>query len=224
MRILVIEDNLKLANFIRKGLKEQQYQVDTAATGEEALTATTTHSYDLIILDLMLPGMSGLEFLQVLRSKKVGTPVLILTAKDSIDDRVKGLDVGADDYMVKPFAFAELLARVRSLLRRMDTAKPGVLTVGDLVLNPVSRDVKRGDKAIVVSGKEYALLEYFMRNANRVLTRTMIAESVWDRDFAAFSNVIDVFVNLLRNKIDRDAEVKLIHTIRGVGYMMREPS
>jgi DNA-binding response OmpR family regulator len=224
MRILIVEDNLKLANFIRKGLKEQQYQVDAAADAEEALPLTAGHVYDLIILDLMLPGMSGLEFLQILRSKRVDTPVLILTAKDTVDDRVKGLDVGADDYMVKPFAFAELLARVRSLLRRVEASKPGVLTVGDLVLNPVNRDVRRGDKSIVLSAKEYALLEYFMRNVGKVLTRTMIAEGVWDRNFATFSNVIDVFVNLLRNKIDRDAEVKLVHTIRGVGYMMREPS
>ncbi len=223
MRILVVEDNLKLANFVRKGLKEQQYAVDTCVTGEEALQMLTAQPYDLLILDLMLPGMSGLEVLQVLRSKKISLPVLILTAKDAIEDRVKGLDAGADDYMVKPFAFAELLARIRSLSRRTDTGKGGALVVGDLTLDPVTREVKRGDKAITLSGKEYALLEYFMRNVGKVLTRTMIAEHVWDRNFATFSNVIDVFVNFLRNKVDRENEVKLIQTVRGVGYMMKEP-
>lgn len=223
MHILVVEDNLKLANFICKGLKEQQYTADTCATAEEAIEMLEQQAYDLLILDLMLPGMSGLELLQVMRSKKISIPVLILTAKDAIEDRVRGLDAGADDYMVKPFALAELLARVRSLLRRAEAVKPGDLVVGDLTLNPVTREVKRGNKPITLSGKEYALLEYFMRNVNKVLTRSMIAEHVWDRNFATFSNVIDVFVNYLRNKIDRESDVKLIHTVRGVGYMMKEP-
>jgi len=224
MQILVVEDNLKLANFIRKGLKEQQYAVDTCVSGEEALQMIATQPYDLVVLDLMLPGMNGLEVVQVVRSKKNFMPILILTAKDAIEDRVKGLDAGADDYMVKPFAFVELLARVRSLLRRTEGAKPGVLIVADLTLDPVTREVKRGGKVINLSGKEYALLEFFMKNSGKVLTRTMIAEHVWDRNFASFSNVIDVFVNFLRNKIDRESDVKLIHTVRGVGYMMKEPS
>ena len=224
MRILVVEDNLKLANFIRKGLKEQQYVVDACVTGEEALQKLGTQPCDLLILDLMLPGMNGLEVVQVLRSRKDLMPVLILTAKDAIEDRVKGLDAGADDYMVKPFAFVELLARVRSLLRRTEGAKPGALAVSDLVLDPVTREVKRGGKPVGLSGKEFALLEFFMKNIGKVLTRTMIAEHVWDRNFASFSNVIDVFVNFLRNKIDRENDVKLIHTVRGVGYTMKEPT
>ena len=224
MRILVVEDNLKLANFIRKGLKEQQYVVDACVTGEEALQMLGTQPCDLLILDLMLPGMNGLEVVQVLRSRKDLMPVLILTAKDAIEDRVKGLDAGADDYMVKPFAFVELLARVRSLLRRTEGAKPGALAVSDLVLDPVTREVKRGGKPVGLSGKEFALLEFFMKNIGKVLTRTMIAEHVWDRNFASFSNVIDVFVNFLRNKIDRENDVKLIHTVRGVGYTMKEPT
>jgi heavy metal response regulator len=224
MRILVVEDNLKLASFIRKGLKEQQYAVETCVSGEEALQMIGAQPYDLLILDLMLPGMNGLEVIQVLRSRKDLMPVLILTAKDAIEDRVKGLDSGADDYMVKPFAFVELLARVRSLLRRTEGAKSGALTVADLTLDPVTREVKRGNKVIGLSGKEYALLEFFMKNTGKVLTRTMIAEHVWDRNFASFSNVIDVFVNFLRNKIDRESELKLIHTVRGVGYIMKEPT
>ena len=224
MRILVVEDNLKLASFIRKGLKEQQYAVETCVSGEEALQMIGAQPYDLLILDLMLPGMNGLEVIQVMRSRKDLMPVLILTAKDAIEDRVKGLDSGADDYMVKPFAFVELLARVRSLLRRTEGAKAGGLTVADLTLDPVTREVKRGGKVISLSGKEYALLEFFMKNTGKVLTRTMIAEHVWDRNFASFSNVIDVFVNFLRNKIDRESELKLIHTVRGVGYIMKEPT
>ena len=224
MRILVVEDNLKLASFIRKGLKEQQYAVETCVSGEEALQMIGTQPYDLLILDLMLPGMNGLEVIQVMRSRKDLMPVLILTAKDAIEDRVKGLDAGADDYMVKPFAFVELLARLRSLLRRTEGAKAGGLTVADLTLDPVTREVKRGGKVISLSGKEYALLEFFMKNTGKVLTRTMIAEHVWDRNFASFSNVIDVFVNFLRNKVDRESEVKLIHTVRGVGYIMKEPT
>jgi DNA-binding response OmpR family regulator len=224
MRILIVEDNLKLANFIQKGLKEQQYAADTCISGEEALQMIAAQPYDLIILDLMLPGMSGLELLEVLRSKKDQIPILVLTAKDGVEDRVKGLDVGADDYMVKPFAFAELLARVRSLSRRAEGGKPGVVKVGDIVLDPITREVKRGEAKISLSAKEYALLEYLMKNAGKVVTRTMIAENVWDRNFATFSNVIDVFVNFLRNKIDHDRDVKLIQTVRGVGYMMKEPT
>ncbi|MER3425560.1 MAG: DNA-binding response regulator, partial [Nitrospiraceae bacterium] len=177
--------------------------------------------YDLIILDLMLPVMSGLDVLRSLRKEKIKTPVLILTARAQIDQKVKGLDAGADDYLTKPFAIEELLARVRALLRRGSGEPLGLLQVEDLILNPATREVVRGGQRIDLTAKEYALLEYFMRNAGRVLTRPMIAEHVWNLDFDTFTNVIDVYINYLRNKIDRGHERKLIHTVRGSGYVLR---
>jgi DNA-binding response OmpR family regulator len=221
MRILVVEDEAKVASFIRRALEEESYAVDLCADGAQGLDQALTGSYDLIILDLMLPGRSGLEVLASLRKEQVRTPVMILTARSQVDQKVKGLDAGADDYLTKPFAIDELLARVRALLRRGSGEATGVLQVEDLILNPATREVTRSGKKIDLTAKEYALLEYFMRNAGRVLTRPMIAEHVWNLDFDTFTNVIDVYVNYLRNKIDRGHERKLIQTVRGSGYMLK---
>ncbi|MBD0305619.1 MAG: response regulator transcription factor [Nitrospiraceae bacterium] len=221
MRILVIEDEAKVASFIRQALEEESYAVDLSQDGAKGLELAEIGSYDLIILDLMLPGLSGLDVLRRLRSKKIHTPVLILTARAQLDQKVKGLDAGADDYLTKPFAIEELLARSRALLRRGSGEPSGILQVEDLVLNPATREVTRGGQSIDLTTKEYALLEYFMRNSGRVLTRPMIAEHVWDLDFDTFTNVIDVYVNYLRNKIDRGRERKLIHTVRGSGYVLK---
>lgn len=221
MRILVIEDEAKVASFIRRALEEESYAVDVCGDGSAGLDLARLGSYDLIILDLMLPVMSGLDVLRSLRKEKIKTPVLILTARAQIDQKVKGLDAGADDYLTKPFAIEELLARVRALLRRGSGEPLGLLQVEDLILNPATREVVRGGQRIDLTAKEYALLEYFMRNAGRVLTRPMIAEHVWNLDFDTFTNVIDVYINYLRNKIDRGHERKLIHTVRGSGYVLR---
>jgi len=224
MRILVIEDEAKVASFIRRALEEESYAVDLCADGPSGLEAAKSATYDAIILDVLLPGLSGLEVLKALRQDKVRTPVLILTARGETDQKVKGLDTGADDYLTKPFAIEELLARVRALLRRGTGEASGLLHVDDLVLNPATREVTRGGHKIDLTAKEYALLEYMMRNAGRVLTRPMIAEHVWNLDFDTFTNVIDVYVNYLRNKIDRGYERKLIHTVRGSGYVLKSGS
>lgn len=221
MRLLVVEDEKKVASFIKKGLEEEGYAVDLASNGETGLMMGLDGVHDLIILDVNLPKMDGLSVLQELRKKKVATPVLLLTVKATIEDKVLGLDSGADDYLTKPFAFQELLARVRALLRRRAEAEPPLLQVADLTLDPATRLVSRGDKKIELTTKEFALLAYFMRNHGRVLTRTMIAEHVWDYDFDPMTNVIDVYVNYLRKKIDAGHEAKLIHTVRGVGYVMK---
>ena len=221
MRILVIEDEAKVASFIRRALEEENYAVDVSADGAKGLEMGLSGSYDLVILDLMLPGVLGLEILKELRKEKIQAPVLILTARSQVDQRVKGLDAGADDYLTKPFAIEELLARVRALLRRGSGEATGHIQVEDLVLNPATREVTRGGQRIELTAKEYALLEYMMRNAGRVLTRPMIAEHVWKLDFDTFTNVIDVYVNYLRNKIDRGREPKLIHTVRGSGYVLK---
>jgi DNA-binding response OmpR family regulator len=221
MRILLVEDEVKVGSFIRKALEEESYAVDLCSNGLQAVELAQAGDYDLIILDLMLPGLSGLAVLAQLRNARVKTPVLILTARSRTDEKVKGLDAGADDYLTKPFAIEELLARVRALIRRGSGESPAILQLDDLVLNPVTREVTRGGQRIDLTSKEYALLEYFMRNAGRVLTRAMIAEHVWNLDFDTFTNVIDVYVNYLRNKVDRGHERKLIHTIRGSGYTMR---
>lgn len=221
MRILVVEDEKKVASFIKKGLEEESYAVDASYDGEEGCYLAETNPYDLVILDLMLPKKSGLSILRELRDKGINTPILLLTAKGSVEDRVAGLNAGADDYLAKPFVFAELLARVRSLLRRGGEKSP-VLKFADLTMDPVTRRVTRGAMDIELTSKEYALLEYFMRRPNQVLTRTMISEHVWESDFDTFTNVIDVYVNYLRNKIDKGNEKKLIHTIRGVGYILKE--
>jgi heavy metal response regulator len=222
MRILVVEDEKKVASFLQKGLEEEYYAVDCAYDGEEALYMVEANDYDLMILDIMLPKIDGLEVLKGVRDKKVPLPVLMLTAKDSVEDVVKGLDAGGDDYLTKPFAFAELLARVRALLRRKEREPAGELQVADLVLDPVTHAVSRGGREIELTAKEYALLEYLMRQVNRVVTRTMISEHVWDYHFDPMTNVIDVYVNHLRNKIDLNSSQRLIHTIRGVGYMLKD--
>jgi len=221
VRILIVEDEKKVAGFIKKGLEEETYAVDVAYDGEEGFHLADMNQYDMIILDLMLPKMDGLEVLTRLRDKKVSTPILLLTAKDAVEDKVTGLNKGADDYLTKPFAFSELLARIRSLLRRGQVETQTELKVGDLILDMVSHKVSRNGEEIELTGKEYSLLEYFMRNEGKVLTRTMIAEHVWDYNFDTFTNVIDVYVNHLRKKIDKKYPAKLLHTLRGVGYVMR---
>jgi heavy metal response regulator len=222
MRILVVEDEEKVASFIRKGLQEEHYAVDVALDGEEGLTMAQINPYDLVILDLMLPKLDGFRVLQRMRNDGVDAPVLVLTARDGVGDKVRGLDLGADDYLTKPFAFAELLARVRAILRRGRPQRAPVLKVADLTLDPASRRVMRAGKTIELTAKEFALLEYLMRHPGQVLTRTMISEHVWDQSFDSYTNVIDVYVNYLRKKIDQGFEPKLIQTIRGVGYVLRE--
>ncbi len=221
MRLLVVEDEKKVARFVKKGLEEEGYAVDVAPDGEEGLGMALDGVHDLIILDIHLPRMDGLGVLQELRKKKVTTPVLLLTVRAAIEDKVLGLDAGADDYLTKPFAFQELLARVRALLRRRADAEAPVLQVGDLTLDPAQRLASRGGEKIDLTPKEFALLAYFMRNPGRVLTRTMISEHVWDYDFDTMTNVIDVYVNYLRKKIDAGREPKLIHTVRGAGYVLK---
>jgi heavy metal response regulator len=222
MRILLVEDDKKVASFIRKGLEEEGYAVDVAAEGEAGLFMGLDRLHDLIILDVMLPKKPGFQVLRELRQGKVATPVLMLTARDTVEDKVQGLDAGADDYLTKPFVFAELLARVRALLRRRAEARSPRLQVADLVLDPATRSVTRGGQPITLTNREFALLEYLMRNAGRVLTRTAITEHVWDYDFDSGTNVIDVYVNYLRKKIDAGHEPKLLHTVRGAGYVLRE--
>jgi len=222
MRILVVEDEKKVASFLKKGLEEEYYAVDTAFDGEEGLALAQINEYDLIILDIMLPKVDGMEVLRRIRGNGSSVPILMLTAKDSIEDIISGLDSGSDDYLTKPFSFAELLARVRALLRRKMKEKTDILRVGDLSLSTSTHQVKRGERKIELTAKEYALLEYFMRNPNRILTRTLITEHVWDYHFDPSTNVVDVYVNYLRKKIDQGFEKKLIHTIRGSGYVMKE--
>src|SRR4030043_1299132 len=219
MRILVVEDEKKVANFIRQGLEEEGYAVDPAPNGEEGMAMALDGVHDLIILDIGLPRMNGLQVLQELRKRKVTTPVLLLTVRATIEDKVLGLDAGADDYLAKPFAFQELVARVRALLRRRTESGPAVFRFADLTLDPARHTVFRGGKKIDLTSKEFALLDNSLRNPGRVLTRTMIIEHVWDYDFDTGTNVVDVYVNYLRKKIDSDRESKLIHTIRGVGYV-----
>jgi heavy metal response regulator len=221
VRVLVIEDESKVANFIRKGLQQEQYAVDVARDGEEGAYQAENFDYDVVILDLMLPKIAGLNVLRSLRAKKPSLPVLILTAKGSVEDRVKGLDSGADDYLAKPFAFAELVARIRALLRR-GQQEDTTLHVADLEMDTATHQVARDGRRIDLKPKEFALLEFLMRNANRPVTRTMIIEHVWDIHFDAISNVVDVHINSLRNKIDRGESPALIHTIRGVGYVLTD--
>jgi heavy metal response regulator len=221
MRILLVEDDRKVASFIRMGLEEEGHAVDVASDGEAGFTMGLDRLHDVIILDVMLPRKPGFQVVRELRQAKVATPVLLLTARDTVEDKVQGLDAGADDYLTKPFAFAELLARVRALLRRRADARAPILRVADLILDPATRTVKRGDEPVTLTNREFALLEYFLRNPGRVLTRTMIAEHVWDYSFDSSTNVIDVYVNYLRKKIDAGRETKLLHTVRGVGYVLK---
>lgn len=221
MRLLVVEDERKVSSFIRRGLEEEGYAVDTALDGKSGLDMALDAVHDLIILDVQLPGLDGIRVLQSLRGAEVSTPVLLLTVRAAIEDKVLGLDAGADDYLTKPFAFQELVARVRALLRRGTEGNRPTLQVLDLTLDPATRKVTRGGRQIELTPREFALLDYFMRNPGRVLTRTMIAEHVWDYDFDSMTNIIDVYVNYLRKKIDSGEEPKLIHTVRGAGYVLK---
>lgn len=222
MRILLVEDDTKVSNFIVRGLVAEGYAVDTAPTGESGLEMIGAYQYDLIVLDLMLPGMSGNEFLKTVRRKNNDVPLLVLTARDGVNDKVENLESGADDYLTKPFAFVELLARIRALLRRGGTGPGTLLRVGDLEMDRVSRRVRRGRQNIELTGKEFALLEYLMSNSGRVLSRTMIVEHVWDQSFDGLTNIVDVYVRYLRAKIDDPFDTKLIRTVRGAGYVIEE--
>ncbi len=224
MKILVVEDEERVAHFIQKGLKEEGHAVDVSYDGEDGEFLAEVNDYDLIILDLMLPKKNGITVCRELRASGDATPVLMLTARDSVEDKVRGLDAGADDYLAKPFAFEELLARVRALLRRQSDSKSPVLKLANLELDPISRRVSRNDKAIRLTTKEYALLEYLLRNQGKVLSRTLIGEHVWDMNFDPESNVIDVYVSHLRSKIDKGFEPSLLHTLRGQGYLLSDES
>ena len=221
VRILVVEDEVKLAALLRRGLTEEAHAVDVSATGEDALARAQATEYDAIVLDLMLPGLDGLEVCRRLRADGVWSPVLMLTARDALEDRIGGLDAGADDYLTKPFAFAELLARLRALARRAAPERPAVIAVGELTLDPATHSVRRGDAEIDLSPKEFALLETFMRRPNRVLSRFELLEHAWDYDYDNRSNVIDVYVRYLREKIDRPFGRASLETVRGTGYRLR---
>lgn len=224
MTILVVEDEYKITRFIQRGLEMEHYTVDVAYDGEEALNKLGVNDYDLIILDLMLPKKDGIEVCKEIRDKKIDAPVIMLTARDTIEDRIRGLDQGADDYIVKPFAFGELLARIRALLRREKTVKRSVLQISDLILDPATHEVTRADKPLTLTSKEYRLLDYFMRRPGQVCTRTMIGEHIWGYNFVDSSNVIDVSVSNLRKKVDGDFPLQLIKTVRNVGYkIIQEP-
>jgi two-component system copper resistance phosphate regulon response regulator CusR len=222
MRILVIEDERKLAALIRRGLVEQSYIVDIAYDGVDGQLKASENDYDLIVLDIIIPKQDGWVTCKKIREDGISTPILILTALGEIDEKVRGLDSGADDYLIKPFAFAEFLARVRALLRRRQAASDPVLKVNDLILDPAKHTVQRDGKIVNMTAKEFALLEYLMRNHGRVMTRTQISEHVWDIDFSSASNVVDVFIKSLRQKIDKGFPKQLIHTVVGVGYVLKE--
>ncbi len=221
MSILVVEDEKKVAAFIKRGLEEEGYQVDLAHDGALGVQMAGTQPYELLILDVMLPGKDGLSIVRELRQAGTVIPVLMLTARDTTDDIVAGLDAGSDDYLTKPFAFAELSARVRTLVRRVSRDRGAELVVADLRMDPLSRKVWRADKEIDLTIKEYGLLEFLMRNAGTVVSRNMIAEKVWEHSFESFTNIIDVYVNYLRKKVDKGFGTKLIHTVRGQGYVLR---
>ena len=222
MRILIVEDEKKVASFIKKGLEEEYYAVDIAPDGREGLKFITSEEYDLIIMDIMIPYIDGIMLLKEIRKRDIITPVLMLTVKDNLKDKVEGLDAGADDYLTKPFAFEELLARIRSLLRRSGSSKSANLKVGDLVLDLQSHRVNRGDKEILLTPKEYSILEYLMRNANKVVSRTKLIEHVYDYHFDTETNIIDVYINKVRSKVDAGFDTQLINTIRGIGYIIKD--
>jgi len=225
MRVLIVEDDLKIASFIEKGLKQAGYAVDHVIDGEEALAMAQVNPYDAAVVDIMLPGMDGLSLIESLRRKRINTPVIILSAKRSVDDRIKGLTAGGDDYLTKPFSFAELLARIQALMRRSGMAtSPVRLGAGDLSMDLLTREVRRDGQRIDLQPREFSLLEYLLRNKGTVISKTMILEHVWDYHFDPQTNVVDVLVSRLRSKIDKDFDVKLIHTLRGVGYVLRDPS
>lgn len=221
MRILLVEDEPKVASFVRRGLIAERYAVDSASDGREGLELAEAFSYDLIVLDLMLPGLDGREVLQRIRRRNTCVPVLVLTARDAIEDKVRLFDAGADDYLTKPFAFAELLVRTKALLRRGPVNRSSTLTIRDLELDRLTQQVRRAGRRIELTAKEYGLLEYMMLNPDRVLSRNMIIEHVWDQSFDGITNIVDVYVRHLRSKIDDGHELKLIRTVRGAGYIMR---
>ena len=222
MQILIVEDERKIAEVLRRGFLEERYQADIAFNGEEALYKFAVNSYDLVVLDLMIPKVSGIEVCRKIREKNSGLPVLMLTARDAVEDKVAGLDAGADDYLTKPFSFVELLARIRALLRRGKTADPTVMSLGELVLDPATKGVSRGPQKIDLTAREFALLEYFMRYPNIVLTKTRLLEHVWDCNYDGLSNVVETYVKYLRKKIrTRSDDPELIHTRRGSGYVLK---
>ena len=221
MRILVVDDDKQLCSIMKRGLMEEAYAVDVAYNGEEGEYLAGINSYDLIILDIMMPVKDGMEVCRSLRMGNINTPIIMLTAKDSVEDRVKGLDSGADDYLVKPFAFSELLARVRALIRRESSAKLPEIKVGPLVLNTLTRELKKGERTIELTTKEFSILEYLMRHPDIVITRTMIEEHAWDYDFDSISNLVDVYIRRLRRKIDDDEGESAIQTVHGAGYRLR---
>jgi DNA-binding response OmpR family regulator len=223
MRVLVIEDEHKMADLIKRGLEEEGIEVETAYDGDTGLESGKSGRHDLIILDLGLPGRDGLDISSELRSSGIKTPIIILTAQDSTEMKVRGLDSGADDYLTKPFAFAEMLARIRAVQRRTLSEDSTRLQIGDLSLNLINRRVTRANVEVQLTGKEFALLEFFMRHPDEILSRETLSEKVWEETFDTLTNVIDVYINYLRNKIDRQFEPKLIHTVRGVGYMFKTP-
>ena len=224
MRILLVEDDARVASFIRRGLREERYTVDIGKDGEDALFLAQTGEYDLIVLDVLLPKRNGLDVLKTLRSERNTTPILMLTARDELSDKVKGLDAGADDYLTKPFRFDELLARIRALLRRRGDMVPTVLKAADLELDALHHRVTRGKQALDLTNREYALLEFLLRHTNQVVSRTALAEHVWEHDFDPLSNVIDVHIARLRRKIDHGFRIKLLHTLRGSGYVLQDPA
>ncbi len=222
MRILVVEDEKKVASFIKKGLEEEFFSVDIVFNGRDGLDRASTEEYDLLILDVMIPFIDGFTLTKELRKRKITTPILLLTVKDSIGDKVEGLDAGADDYLTKPFAFEELTARVRALLRRSENQKSTILTAADLKVDLVSHGVTRNDSEIILTQKEYSILEYLLRNKNKIISRIKLIEHVYDYHFDTETNVIDVYINKLRSKVDQGFDKKLIHTVRGSGYVLKE--
>jgi two-component system, OmpR family, response regulator len=220
MRVLLVEDDQKAARVLRQGLQEEGFTVDVAHAGDEGEYKAEINDYDVIVLDWLLPGKAGIDVCRDLRARGLATPIVMLTAKDAVIDRVTGLNTGADDYLTKPFAFVELLARIRALLRRGDAARTPILEIGDLVLDPVSHRVTRGDRRVVLTPKEYALLEYLMRHAGRVVTRTELGEHVWQEEHDTLTNLVDVHMSHLRRKVDGGATTPLIHTVRGRGYRL----
>lgn len=222
MKILLVEDEKKVSSFIKKGLEEEYYTVDVAYDGRGGINLALSNLYDIIILDVMIPIKDGMQVLKEIRENGINTPVLFLTAKDSVDNKIDALDSGADDYLTKPFSFEELLARVRALLRRYSDNKSVVFKVGELILDTQTHRVKRGSVEITLTPKEYSILEYLVRNKNRIISRTILTEHVYDYHFDTDTNVIDVYMNKLRNKIDKGYEKQLLHTVRGVGYMIKD--
>ena len=221
MRILIIEDEQKMAEILKRGLEEENFAVEVANDGDSGLAIGKEQKFDVILLDVTLPGTDGFDVAKELRAAHIKTPILMLTARDSTEMKVKGLDSGADDYITKPFAFAELLARIRAQVRRSEDITK--LQIGDLLLDLIHRKVTRGGEEVQLTGKEFNLLEYFMQHPDEILSRETLSEKVWNETFDALTNVIDVYINYLRNKVDRNRETKLIHTVRGVGYMLKTP-